>query len=447
MHAPKPYSETMKHLAAAGKVDPTRGSTSAQCIHPDLQSFNQRPGTPEEMRNYRKSFQRAAGRRFISPGLVEQKLPPKHFRYGVKVSEGDRASDCMEQVPTTALQDFYNQQQEAPYDSHIREPLGQSYSRGHVLPSATKDPNFAFGLSSNSSENSKQLIYFNDPLPDQRVAPDVPAMDTRFHREREVTRPLNRNYNWKAAGVDPVKQRFGMVERNADEDGVRNAMSHQPLDTNITSRRVSEIRNYSHDRLGQTRVLRGTLTQLGSDFVFGTANQPDEWGARKCINGGFSMAEQDPDRDLGVSIRALDAKQRTPFQSDHVYGTPSIRADLPAPRLRSVADSMNYGDEHNSKGLLYPSKFAYDGVAESEFLCDRDPVEIRELYLKMGMGFTDEKFERVCQQARQDFGGVLSANSFRHAYNKLTMNATTKTSLSRTAPSTATRARPIALAS
>jgi len=432
----------MKHLSAAGCIDPTRAANAAQCIHPDLQAYNQRPATPKEYRKYRRSFQREAGKRFIAPGLVGQKLPPSHFRYGVRVSGGDRAADCLEQVPTTGLQDFYNGQQEALYESHIREPLGKTYNRGHTLSSKTQDPNFAFGLSSNSSENSKQLIYYDEPLADKRVAPTAPDMDARFHHERDITRQVQRNYNWKSAGIDPVNQRFGQVDRDAEENGVRNALSHPPLETNIASKRVTEIRNYSHDRLGKTRVLRGTLSQLGSDFVYGSPNQPDEWGARKCIHGGFSVPEQYPDRDLGVSIRILDTNQKPPFGSDHVYGTPSIRADIPAPNLRSVADPQNYGDEHNSKGLLYPSKYAYDGVPEKAFVCERRPEEIRELNLKMGLQFTDAKFERICNQAKEDFG-ALSANSFRHAYNKLRMEAAPQRSMSLTAP--AARTQPIRL--
>ena len=81
------------------------------------------------------------------------------------------------------------------------------------------------------------------------MAGEAPRRDPRFHKEADVVRTVNRNYDWEKAGIDPVRQRFGLVDKAlADENGVANCMSHQPLDTTITSKRVHEIRNYSHDR-------------------------------------------------------------------------------------------------------------------------------------------------------------------------------------------------------
>jgi len=420
---------TMRHLPAAGLIDLGDDKTSKQCVQPDLESFNQRPATPQGIKKWRKSYQRAPGRHFYHEGLVGQQLPPEHFRYGVTLSTGDRAADCLEQIPTTGLQDFYNNEREAQYDSHIREPLGKSYNRGHKLADATQDPSFRFGLTSNSSENSKSLIYYDDPLPDKRVAPEAPQRDPRFHREADITRAVNRNYDWASAGIDPARQRFGLVDKEGDDDGVESCLSHQPLNTTITSKRVNEIRNYSHDRIGQAREVRGTLRQLGSDFAFGRASTPDEWGSRKCIGGGYTVGEQMPDKDLGVSTRRLDTQQLPPFTHEHVYGTPSIRADIPAPRLRSVADPQNYGDEHNAQGLLYPSKTAYDGVHETEFTMERRPEEIREIFRKMNQEFSDSHFKRICDIAVRDFQ-VLSCDAFRHAYNKLRINGTAARTLS-----------------
>jgi hypothetical protein len=410
--------DTMRYLrpAGLGKEDhPHRDEKASECLQPDLDPRNDRPTTPANIQKYRKSYQNQPGLRFYSVGLVDQPLPPPSKRYGVRIPKTDCAGDCFEQMPKSSLMGVYNDQKESIYDSHIKEPLGQSYSRNHTLP----DADFAYGVSSNNSENAKQLIYFNEAIPDQRVSAEYPELDPTFHKERDITRQINRQYNWESAGLDPTTHRFGRIPP-PETESVRSALTYNPNVTKIGSRRVHEIRNFTHDRLGTQREIRGTLRQLGSDFVFGRANTPDEWGTKKTLVGAYSQAEQQPDKDLGVSVRKLNPLETIPFQKDHVYGCPSIRTDLAAPELRSVADPNNYGDEHNAKGLLYPSKFAYDGVQEEEFLRERSKEEVREVFSKLGKTFSDSHFERIAEVAARDFN-VLSVDSFRHAMNKLTL--------------------------
>lgn len=59
------------------------------------------------------------------------------------------------------------------------------------------------------------------------------------------------------------------------------------------------------------------------------------------------------------------------------YGIPSIRADLPAPRLRRLNDMLNYGDESSAYGLTNPSIYSQHGVYEKELLIPRTSEEVR----------------------------------------------------------------------
>ena len=53
---------------------------------------------------------------------------------------------------------------------------------------------------------------------------------------------------------------------------------------------------------------------------------------------------------------------------NRVYGTPSIRRDLPKPkRGKSVCDFTNYGDEPDAFDLLYPHPGAIRGVYDEDF--------------------------------------------------------------------------------
>jgi hypothetical protein len=67
--------------------------------------------------------------------------------------------------------------------------------------------------------------------------------------------------------------------------------------------------------------------------------------------------------------------------------------------------------------LVFPSRFAFDGVEQEDFVMVRPRGEVRTLFKALGAEFSDEHFVRLCEMAERDFGG-LSADSFRHAWNK-----------------------------
>lgn len=65
-----------------------------------------------------------------------------------------------------------------------------------------------------------------------------------------------------------------------------------------------------------------------------------------------------------------------------IYGVPTIRSDLPAPRIRRVSDRTNYGEEGNAYSLLHPSIFAQKGVFERDFFKTRSKKEVQHIISK-----------------------------------------------------------------
>ncbi|CAD5122724.1 DgyrCDS11135 [Dimorphilus gyrociliatus] len=57
------------------------------------------------------------------------------------------------------------------------------------------------------------------------------------------------------------------------------------------------------------------------------------------------------------------------------YGVPSIRNDLPAPKIKKCDDRTNYGDESDAFGLLQPSIFSRYGVYERDMLSHKSRDE------------------------------------------------------------------------
>lgn len=153
--------------------------------------------------------------------------------------KGERVGDCFEQVHPTELQDFLNEQKESIYDSNVREPLGATFSRGHVFPNMVNDSDFRFGITTKASESSKGLIYFSEKIPDRRALSmsgvGAPAPDSSNNVERDITRQIDREYNWQSPGIDPTTFRFGKMQA-ADPNGVADALKRDE-ETKIASKR------------------------------------------------------------------------------------------------------------------------------------------------------------------------------------------------------------------
>ncbi|NXN63532.1 EFHB protein, partial [Himantopus himantopus] len=82
-----------------------------------------------------------------------------------------------------------------------------------------------------------------------------------------------------------------------------------------------------------------------------------------------------------------------------VCGVPTIRSDLPAPRIRRISDRTNYGDEGNAYALLFPSVFSQKGVYERDFFKTRPKAEIAQIFRNIGVNISDERFEEIWKQA------------------------------------------------
>ncbi|KAM9387484.1 EF-hand domain-containing family member B [Phaethornis superciliosus] len=79
-------------------------------------------------------------------------------------------------------------------------------------------------------------------------------------------------------------------------------------------------------------------------------------------------------------------------------GVPTIRSDIPAPRIRRVGDRTNYGDEANAYALLFPSVFSQKGVYERDIFKTRPKAEIAEILRNIGVNISQETFEDIWKQ-------------------------------------------------
>lgn len=400
---------------AAGCSSVADTESAAQCL-----TVPEPPRTPEHVRKYRRSYFAAAGQRVVHPGQIEdmKQIDPTAV-CGKTTGDGEHVDDVLTMGPQTAFGDFANAKMESCYATAKREPLGKSFNRGHVLPDQCKNKDFAYGVSTGSSQDAKDLIY-----------PTVVEDDSQHHelylKSHAAFGPgeqRNRNYEWDKTGMDPVKHRFGKVESTARVTNLVEMCLNPAIDesvpkTEITAKQVEDMKN-TRDHLGRARNLGHGERGLPEDHIFGVVGASDRWDARTCIQGQYSAEEQAPDPDLGCS---MTVGWRNVTTETRAYGCPSIRSDVEPPATRSVADNNNYGDDVPAEFLLYPPQFASLGIEDAEFAKPRAKDEIFALFKDSGCASIAVDLEQVWETACGDTltpPGSVSVEEFRRALNAL----------------------------
>jgi len=325
---------------------------------------------------------------------------PPDIVFGKKYVKGAKAEDTMRMPVQSEMQSFIEQRQEAVYlkSNNNQPPVGQSRARGYRLPDPIQRPDFRFGVASELSESAGDLIQM-----DRNVnTTDMPP-------ERDITKPVDRKYNWAGARIDPIAHRFGDVSRNGDES-VGNSL-RMPDDTKIGSIAVARVQARQAPAGVPSRF--GEPAPRPGGFVYGKPSTVDEWDVRRILQGVYSPEMLAADKDLGRSRHALKGAPNPVADRDRIFGVPSIRSDRKAPASRSVADKTNYGDEGTSGSLVNPT----DHLPGDESNRSRPAGELRLLFEEAGFQFTDEEFSESCASA-QEKHGVLSISSMRKTLNE-----------------------------
>ncbi|XP_061442126.1 EF-hand domain-containing family member B isoform X2 [Rhineura floridana] len=103
-----------------------------------------------------------------------------------------------------------------------------------------------------------------------------------------------------------------------------------------------------------------------------------------------------------------------------LFGVPSVRADIPAPRFRRISDNTNYGDQASTYALLYPSIYSNKGVYEKDFFKIRSKEEIARILRNIGVSLSDESFDEVWRQAcLKDHRGEVCVESIRNVLDEM----------------------------
>eukprot|EP00288_Rhodomonas_lens_P013664 CAMPEP_0177700142 /NCGR_PEP_ID=MMETSP0484_2-20121128/5944_1 /TAXON_ID=354590 /ORGANISM="Rhodomonas lens, Strain RHODO" /LENGTH=428 /DNA_ID=CAMNT_0019211337 /DNA_START=47 /DNA_END=1333 /DNA_ORIENTATION=+ len=413
------FHDTAPNLPAAGKVFTGLADTTAACF-----SGIERPPTPDDIKKYRKSFTGQPGKRIQHWGTENDGLPrPEEFTYGVKGAKDMGVGDTLGgHLEPSTMQAYQQMRAEMVYDSSKKEPLGRSIGRNYNYPEAIKnDPNFRFGVMGSGDKEPAITAIFPPNAPSLSSTEDHIAMYKKSHGSYEPGEQRKRDYTWDKVqgGIDPGTHIFGATAEIDYRDGVAKAFNPDReyesgvKPTEFVPKNVADFRKVRADELGTVRNLGLGQHTLNPDHVYGLASQRfNDWGARECLQGNYTAEEQQPDPDLGRSLRRG-------LRSDRTFGVPCVRSDIMPPKMPSVADSKNYGNEPGAKPLLYPQPFAVRGVYEEDFLAAHPKAELKDIIMSAGVAESEEHFEQLYKAAQKAYGKKddepMSVESIRQA--------------------------------
>ncbi|KAG2486271.1 hypothetical protein HYH03_015095 [Edaphochlamys debaryana] len=384
-------------------------------------SGGQRPGTPEDIKKYRQSTVHEPGRIVRHPGLADDPLPDGPFGVKSAASGGQSISEALNNYPNSELARWKIEQAEQNYASSVREPLGRGYVRGHVVPPGlgTERP-FGVLYDARGKDLARQAatVIFPTDRPAEED-PQARSLYLRSHADFQPGEQRRRDYNWNSAGIDPAQYRFGLTDPNPQRDGVKKALT-PALDPELQPPRVlpklhEDYKATATDFLGRPRALGTGDRPLGPGHTFGVPSMRKgrEPGVGELLTGKYGLAEQGPDADLGKSLR--EGFRNLPRSGDEqrAFGVPSIRTDVRLPKLRSVANSQNYGNEPDAGAVLRPPLAADLGISDEAFVALRPRGELQKLVAEAGLELGEEEFEGAWQLAAEadGVGAAAAANA------------------------------------
>ena len=265
--------------------------------------------------------------------------------HGAVTVPSEPVGSVISHYPTTDIMRFQLDRLEDVYASTRREPLGQSFVRGHALPPDLASGAVPFGVPGEVKPTSsvvKDLVFppeKDTPMLGDDRGSDAHRMYVKTHGAYAPGERVTRDYDWAAAGVDPTRDAFGATTTKGEQilDGVAKAINPLKDATSkaasavIVNKRAEAARAINKDPLGAPRRLGTGLPTPPPDHAFGAPSRragADDAGdgTRGAHQGDHAAEDRAPDPTIGKSMT--------------FPGTGAAQWDAAAPRrLRRAVDA------------------------------------------------------------------------------------------------------------
>lgn len=383
-----------------------------------------RPVTPHGIKKFRKSFFDAPGARVTHHGIIDDNAALLERIGDVRLGFKSKASDVH-------VDDLFQLSKESSIGDMAaikREAVAKTIRRNQPIASdgaAYSIPSSEVIKAQRNSVQAKSTIY-SMPATSEEEERLSQELYKKSHHSYAPGEQKRRNYTWK---LDPQQHRFGIVEPRNLEESVHTCIQPATVGnkTTFTSLAVSNFKEATSDFLGRAKnrlqappdmgLLKDNPIQVPSKARRRKQVEHPEWNVKDSIYGDYSEAEQQPDADLGKAVRP---GWRNHTRPDVTYGCPTVRTDVAPPRIRSISDGQNYGDDLGAARLLYPSRFNYMGIEDDDFALLRDKDELHELLCGIGHKLSQDDYNKLHKRAVTEYGDGMqtSVQGIRTALNE-----------------------------
>jgi len=364
-------------------------------------TFVERPSTPDHVKPFRGPYQQDPGRTFKHFGTARDPEPQGPFGRDTRPDPAEGVQNVMKQGPEGELERWKYEQAERVYASRRREPLGERFTRGHVLPEGlgTETP---FGVPANALalQAMGQVRQAMEGMGGEETD-EARALYRRTHAHFAPGEQRKRGYDW--GDRDPRAEVFGRPTPVHDEAEIARILSHADgAGVTVVPATLADFRAARADELGRVRTCGFGDRAVSAEAAGIPSSRFDDAGVEALLKGIGGTGDVRPDADLGRSLRP--GYRNVPRDGDdgRSFGVPSVRTDLPAPRSVSVANATNFGNEPDAASLVFPSAGAERGVGDQVMSRAVDADEIRGLVAAAGVEMDDETVAEVFARAATD---------------------------------------------
>lgn len=375
------------------------------------------PKTPDQVQKFRCTTQPGNGKERIFYGRYSDSDVASLLTHGTSSRPSYLASQFINPEPVSYFGYRVNQKREGSvYASQKRAPLGRSHNQQKGLPAGVGIYDKSYGIPTARDISAGELLN-PDKSSAQVEAESNEGLELykKSHLAYTVGERHTRQYDWSRV---PATSSFG-VETPHDNRGANTRKTLKWMtetlgekSAQLTSKRVDDFRARNAYQVGKVHdPIKDTMT-CGPDHIHGIMVEPDEYGAGDLIENKI----ENPPSEFTTTYSQLDGATREDDAMEfNVSGVPTIRNDLPIPRIRRMGDHSNYGDESDAYGLMNPSIYSKSGVYENDFFKPRDQIDIRRIFDSIGVEMTHEQFLELWDRAQKlTADGHVSVESFRH---------------------------------